>query len=87
LIETISTYTDWAIFGCILITEAVVFWVLKFKMDKSGIITLLIHLMISIMRVGSSFLGILAVVCGILVWMSLHYFIFEMWYIKNTLAS
>jgi hypothetical protein len=38
-----------------LIVEAWVFIKLRFKMDKSGLLTLLLHLIVSIIRVVRSF--------------------------------
>jgi hypothetical protein len=44
-------YVDWFIFASLLSVELWVFIRLRLKMDKSGILTLLIHLLITIIRI------------------------------------
>jgi hypothetical protein len=50
-VKEIAVYTDWFIFACLLSVELWVFIRLRLKMDKSGILTLLIHLLITIIRI------------------------------------
>ncbi len=89
-VNQIAVYTDWFIFGSLLLIELWVFISLRFKVDKSGILTLILHLSASILRIirssisGSQFL---ITASGIMIWISLHYFTFEMWFIKITLTS
>jgi hypothetical protein len=89
-VNNIAFYADCFIFACLLSVELWIFVRLRFKVDKSGILTLLIHLLITIIRiinVSIENLEVLIVVIAILIWFSLHYFTFEMWLIKITLAS
>jgi hypothetical protein len=90
-VDNIALYTDPLILACL---SFVVLWVLirlRFKVDRSGILTLLLHVISSILRILRSFLNIkvepLVVVSGILIWISLYYFTFEMQFIKITLTS
>ena len=50
-VREIALYADWFIFACLLTVELWVFIRLRLKMDKSGILTLLIHLLITIIRI------------------------------------
>ena len=81
-IDHVVLYTDLFIFACLFLVELWVFTRLGFKVDKSGILTLLLHLIVSIIRILRSSLKInlqgLLVVAGILIWISLYYFTFEM---------
>ena len=89
-VKEIALYTHCFIFACLLCVELFVFIRLRFKMDKSGIWTLLIYLLISILRIINVFFNKvegLIVVMTSLIWFSLHYFTFEMWLIKITLLS
>jgi hypothetical protein len=87
LIEDITFYTDIFILICLLIIEGLVFYRLKFKVDKSGLLTLVLHLVISILRIADDFFKVFKAISSMLVWISLHYFTFEMWYIKAMLTS
>jgi hypothetical protein len=70
-LNEVALYLDISILALLFIFEALVFYILKFKVDKSGIITLLLHLIISAFRVVRSIFDILQVISSILVWMSL----------------
>ncbi len=74
----------------LLIVEAWVLIKLRFKMDKSGLLTLLLHLIVSIIRVIRSSQNFgresLLIVGGFLVWVSLYYFTFEMLLIRTKLT-
>ena len=89
-VNDIAFYTDCFIFACLFPVELWVFIRLKFKVDNSGILTLLLHLTVSIIRIirdiNDKIVGLI-VVTGILIYISLHYFTFEMWLIKITLTS
>ena len=50
-INEIALYTDIIIFAILLPLELFVLVKLKFKIDKSGLITLLLHLLVSIFRI------------------------------------
>jgi hypothetical protein len=89
-VKKIAFYSYCFIFACLLTVELLVFIKLRLKVDKSGILTLLIHLLITMIRIiNVSFddLEVLIVIMTALIWFSLHYFIFEMWFIKITLVS
>jgi hypothetical protein len=81
-VDRIAKYTDWSIFACLFLVELWVFLRLRFKVDNSGVLTLLLLLIVSIIRILRSSLDIqlqnLFVVSGIIVWISLYYFTFEM---------
>jgi len=87
----ITFYIDYILFVILLIVEGFVFHKLEFKIDKSGKVTLLLHLIVSIVRVISTSLmpdfRSLLFITSNLIWISLHYFTFEMWLIKITLES
>lgn len=94
LIDQISFYLDITILVILLIFELIVFYKLKFKIDRSGILTLLLHILISSIRVyNSSTLEsydserALISFSSMMVWCSLHYFTFEIWKIKTSLVS
>jgi len=81
--------TDSAIVGILTIVELTLFIKLKFKMDFSGKLTLLLLLAASVIRfladfedIGSETFLILITVCTTLIWLSLYYFVFEMLLIK-----
>jgi hypothetical protein len=61
--------------------------ILKFKIDKSGLVTLVMHIVVSLIRILRKYIYTIQVVAVMMIWISLHYFTFEMWYIKNTLTS
>ena len=88
-INQIAFYTDLLIFATLLPIELLVYLKLKFKIDRSGLLTLLLHLLVSMIRIVRSqldqFQGLI-VVTGIMIWISLHYFTFEMQLIKIKLT-
>jgi hypothetical protein len=50
-INQIAFYTDILIFGILLSVELLVLIKLKFKIDRSGLLTLLLHMLVSMFRV------------------------------------
>ena len=88
-INLIAFYTDILIFAILLPIELLVYLKLNFKIDRSGLFTLLLHLLVSMIRIVRSqldqFQGLI-VVTGIMIWISLHYFTFEMQLIKIKLT-
>ncbi len=89
-VKQVAKNTDFLIIVALFLVELWVLINLRFKVDTSGIITLLLHLIISITRIIRSYVAKLEglmVVAGILLWISLHYFTFEMQLIQITLAS
>ena len=50
-VDHVAQYTDYFIFACLLLAELFVFVKLGFKIDKSGILTLVVHLIVSIIRI------------------------------------
>ena len=82
------------IFASMLMIFSFVFVKLKFKMDFSGILTLLLHLIVAVQRLVNNFIFVteelnnnLQVLGNGLIWISLYYFTFEMMIIKSTLAA
>ena len=86
------------IFASMLMIFSFVFVKLKFKMDFSGILTLLLHLIVAVQRLVNDFIFVteesksllnnnLQVLGNGLIWISLYYFTFEMMIIKSTLAA
>lgn len=89
-VDRIAFFTDCFIFACLFIFELFVVIKLRFKIDNSGKLTLLLHLFASLTRIFRSYLLTyqgLMVVAGITIWISLHYFTFEMYLIKITLTA
>jgi hypothetical protein len=77
--------SDWLIFVTLTLAEIYVFVKLKFNLDFSGKLTLLLHFCVSGIRIYLSYLGVNDVlhsctgtVANTLVWMSLYYFVFEL---------
>ena len=68
-----------------------VFIKLRFRVDKSGILALFLHLIGSIIRILRSNLYIkldaFIVIAGITIWISLYYFTFEMKFIQIALTA
>jgi hypothetical protein len=89
-VDQIAFITDCFIFACLFIVELYVVIKLRLKIDKSGLLTLLLYLFASLTRIFRSYMGTyqgLMVVAGITIWISLHYFTFEMYLIKITLTA
>jgi len=90
-VDRIALYTDSFIFLSLFLAELFVFIRLRFRVDKSGILTLMLHLIGSLIRILRSSLKIkldaLIVVAGITIWISLYYFTFEMKFIKIGLTA
>jgi hypothetical protein len=81
-VDDIALYNDFLLLAILVIVEGYVFYKLEFKIDKSGKVTLLLHLIVSIVRVISTtlmedFRSLLSISTN-LIWISLHYFTFEM---------
>ena len=88
-LDTSTMITDSAILAILAIVQIALFIKLKFKMDFSGKLTLLLFLLASAIRfvadfldIGSEAFLILITVCTTLIWLSLYYFVFEMLLIK-----
>ena len=83
-----SKYTlisDWFIFSTLTLVEIYVFIKLKFNLDFSGKLTLILHFFVSGIRiflnhqaVNDMWHSITGTVANTLVWMSLYYFVFEL---------
>ncbi len=58
IINRIAQYTDFFIFASLFLVELWVFIRLGFKVDKSGIITLILQLIVSIIRILRSSLNL-----------------------------
>ena len=84
----------------IVIVEAALFMRLRFKVDFTGKLTLILHLVVAALRVygnrleaeqknqfGTSPFDMLSVFTQALIWLSLYYFTFEMAYIRLALDS
>jgi hypothetical protein len=77
--------SDWFIFATLTLAEAYVFIKLKFNLDFSGKLTLLLHFAVSAIRIFNGYFttyGIWQTLfigwSNTLVWMSLYYFVFEL---------
>ena len=91
-VRYIAQYSDIVILIILLSFETFIFIKLRFNVDKSGILTLFLYLLISIFRVISSAvwepsLGSLFILAANLAWITLHYFTYEMWIIQTALTS
>ena len=85
---------DWFIFATLTLIETYIFVKLKFKLDFSGKLTLLLHFFVSAVRIFNSYFTTAGVwqQCSIAisntsVWMSIYYFVLELKMIKATLSS
>ena len=88
-LDTSTLVTDSAILALLIIVELTLFIKVKFKIDFSGKLTLLLLLAASVIRfiadfqdIGTETFLILITVCTTLIWLSLYYFVFEMLLIK-----
>ncbi len=88
-LDTSTLVTDSAILALLIIVELTLFIKVKFKIDFSGKLTLLLLLAASVIRffadfqdIGSDTFLILITVCTTLIWLSLYYFVYEMLLIK-----
>ncbi len=90
-VNRIAFYTDSFIFVLLFLVELWVFFRLRFRVDKSGILTLLLHLFASIIRILRSYFNIkieaFLIVAGITIMISYYYFTFEMYFIKIALTA
>jgi hypothetical protein len=83
--DIVQDVTDWSIFSILTLIELFVLIRLRFKIDFSGLLTLLIHFSVSLLRVMNNNIGIKAafqyvflVVGSNLIWFSLYYFTSEL---------
>jgi hypothetical protein len=90
-VNRIALYTDSFIFVSLFLVELWVFIRLRFRVDKSGVLTLLFHLIASIIRILRSSLDdnieALVIFASIIIMISLYYFTFEMYFIKIALTA
>ncbi len=84
-IDTETMWINSVIFFLILLSEGFVFYKLKFKIDFSGKLTLLLHLLVSILRFLVHWIDDESIIwlflffeCRVMVSFSLYYFVFEM---------
>ena len=82
-LEDVIKVSDITILALMCVIEGFVFIRLKFKVDFSGKVTLLLHLVVSAIRVINTVnfnatRHILQVINSVLIWISLYYFTFEM---------
>ena len=82
---TYARISDWFIFCSLTLAEAFVFVKLKFKLDFSGKLTLLLHFLVSGIRIFNSYFEMSGAwqsctitAANTLVWISLYYFVFEL---------
>jgi hypothetical protein len=80
----VQDVTDWSIFSILTLVELYVLIRLRFKIDFSGLLTLLIHFSVSLLRVmnnigiKAAFQYVFLVVGSNLIWFSLYYFTSEL---------
>jgi hypothetical protein len=91
-LEDVIRITDITILCLLILIEGFVFVSLKFKVDFSGIVTLVLHFVVSALRVVNSvrfsgYRNIIQVLSSCLIWISLYYFTYEMYFICATLSS
>ena len=92
--ETFGIITDWTIFSLLVLIEGYVFLKLRFKLDTSGLLVLLLHFFVSILRILNHYLDFntptqisLNLLGTYLIWFSLYYFTLEMMLITNLLTQ
>jgi hypothetical protein len=91
----VKKVNDWIMFSVLAAVELFIFIKMRFKIDFSGTITLLLHLFVSFMRligdyVDSKYSAIQKIIFlngANLIWFSLYYFICELMHIKNSLEA
>ena len=93
-LEITTFVLDAAMLLSLFLVELTLFIKLKFKLDSSGTLTLLLHLISSMIRVisdfediGTSTFLILNKTCSTLIWLSLYYFVFEMFLVHALLTE
>ena len=93
-LEVTTQVLDAAMLLSLFLVELTLFIKLKFKLDSSGTLTLLLHLIASMIRVisdiediGTSTFLILNKTCNTLIWLSLYYFVFEMFLVHALLTE
>ena len=84
-LDLVQDVTDWSIFSILTLVELYVLIRLRFKIDFSGLLTLLIHFSVSLLRVMNNnidikgaFQYVFLVVGSNLIWFSLYYFTSEL---------
>ena len=88
---------DIVLFVLITLAEGYLFWRLKFRVDRSGLLTLLLYWVASLFRflyhilpdvtLHSVVYEVFITMCQILIWVSLYYFTFEMRLIQLALLA
>ena len=91
-LQATARVSDWVILALLSIVEIGVLVQLKFKMDFSGKLTLLLHFIVAVLRVFQDYedydgvaSNVLGTFCQMLIWFSLYYFTFEMKLIQEAL--
>ena len=89
-----SLISDWFIFAALTLVQVFLFLKLKFNLDFSGKLTLLLHFCVSGIRISYSYSDLYSdwstctvAISNTLVQISLFYFVFELYMIKITLVS
>ena len=77
--------SDWAIFALLTLLEGFVFFRLRFKLDVSGLLTLILHYVVTVLRIinhyqpfNTPFQIFVNLLGSYLIWFSLYYFTIEM---------
>jgi len=89
---------NWVVFSILLVSDLAVLIILKFKIDKLGFFTLVLHLAVSILRLSTPNYNVIfsptydkmsnfELSFGILIWVSIYNFTFELSNVKITLLD
>ncbi len=76
---------DWTVFAVLTLVEGFVFFKLRFRLDISGLLTLILHYVVSVLRIinhyqpfNSPFQIFINLLGSHLIWFSIYYFTIEM---------
>jgi CRISPR/Cas system-associated protein Csx1 len=92
--DKVKTVSDWIMLSVLTVVELYIFIKMRFKIDISGTLTLIVHLFVSLIRLIGDYAEskialqrVLFLNGANMIWLSLFYFTCELMHIKNSLES
>ena len=92
--DKVKTVSDWIMLSVLSVVELYIFIKMRFKIDISGTLTLIVHLFVSLIRLIGDYAEskialqrVLFLNGANMIWLSLFYFTCELMHIKNSLES
>ncbi len=70
--------SDWTVFVILTLVEGFVFYKLRFRLDISGLLTLILHYIVAVLRIITYYFNTPILNSSNLIWFSFYYFIIEM---------